>query len=213
MFKKLIPQTLQTLSKASKEYNSYCPFVLDHKSRPVPEGIKTRYARYDDAQAIARIISENNIDSNLDYSFFFERTKKELARGGNLKGFHLIVAILDEEVVGYGRSILYTQEMVDRYKYKAPIGWYLMGLTVLPEYRGCGIGDLLTQERLRHIGQISTKAYYVVNEKNKTSIKMHEKYGFKIKEKGPGFLKIAFNDGLGILYECSLINRESNGLL
>ncbi len=193
--------------KAQREYNSYCPFKEGHNSQPLPQEVTTRYANLDDAAAIARLATDNNIDPDLDYAFFLERTKRELYRGGNVRGFHIIVAIYNGEVVGYGRSILYTQQIVKNYRYPSPVGWYLMGVTVSPKYRGMSVGKILTKKRLDHIGQVATKAYYVVNEENSTSIKLHKSFGFKLLKKGPGFLKVKFNNNAGMLFECDLSGK------
>lgn len=208
MFKKFIFNSISPSKGQQKEYNSYTPFVGDYKSSPLPESVNTRYATSDDAHKIARIISENNNDPELSFDYFLKRTRSELAHGGNRKGFHIIVAEVEGEVVGYGRSIYYSEQMIKNYTYPAPVGWYLMGVTISPEFRGQNIGALLTKKRLAHIKQVSSKAYYVVNQNNKTSIKMHEKFGFKERQRGPGFLKVKFNGGLGMLFECNLISKE-----
>ncbi|RZF22369.1 GNAT family N-acetyltransferase [Halobacteriovorax vibrionivorans] len=208
MLKNFISKTIKAQKMQQKEYNSYTPFVVDYKSRPLSNDVTTRYARSEDAASIARIINENNNDPSLDYNYFLKRTRSELAHGGNRSGFHIIVAQVGDQIVGYGRSIYYSELMIKNYSYPSPVGWYLMGVTIDPQYRGQNIGALLTRKRLDHINQVASKAYYVANANNKTSIRMHEKFGFKEKERGAGFLKICFNNGLGILFECNLNNKD-----
>lgn len=211
MIKKFIARTIST-KRRQDEYNSYTPFIGDYKSDPLSSEVKTRYATSEDVEEIAQIINDNNIDPKLNHDYFLKRTMSELTYGGNRSGFHMIVAEVNSQIVGYSRSIYYSEMMIRNYRYPAPIGWYLMGVTILPEFRGQSIGALLTKKRLDHIKQLSSKVYYVANADNKTSIKMHKKFGFKEIGRGEGFLKIRFNGGKGVLFECDLLNKDKDGL-
>lgn len=192
------------VKKHQQEYNDYSPYINGHSSQPLPVNIKVRYATYEDASAVAQLAAQNNVDPNLDFGYFLDRTEKELCRGGNLNGFHIVVAEVNNEVIGYGRSIYYNEKVIQKYSFPSPVGWYLMGVTVSPKYRGQGVGHLLTKKRLEHIGKLSNRAYYIANEENITSIKLHESFGFRLLKKGPGFLKVKFNNDAGMLFECIL---------
>ena len=65
-----------------------------------------------------------------------------------------------------------------------------MGVVIKPEFRRCGIGQRITEERLIRISENSKEAYFIVNSHNKASIELHEKLGFKKIEEGEGFLKL-----------------------
>lgn len=192
---------------SQREYNSYTPYVEGHKVEPIND-LLIRYAREEDAKELASIMANNSSDPNLDFEFFYDRTKKELYRGGNVKGFHIFVAIVNHQIIGYARSIYFNEKVISKYRYPAPVGWYLMGVTVIKEFRGRGVGAQLTQYRLNHIKQVSSRAYYVVNENNKTSIKLHESFGFKEVQRAKGFLKVEFEDGEGVLFECLFHSKD-----
>jgi aminoglycoside 6'-N-acetyltransferase I len=85
-----------------------------------------------------------------------------------------LVAVLDGAVVGAAKTHEYaTADSV------APAGHYLGGVTVHPGVRRMGCGTALTRARLAWIWERSDTAYYVANENNVASVRMHRPLGFE----------------------------------
>lgn len=73
------------------------------------------------------------------------------------------------------------------YKYlEAPDTWYICGVAVLPEYRGCGIGTKLMQlarEQARSHGFERTSL--VVFEENAAALRLYERLGYSVVDRAP----------------------------
>ncbi len=110
---------------------------------------------------------------------------------------HLFIARVGEEVAGFGKSRLF---LGDEYAYE---GWYLSGLIVKPEYRGCGLGRALTKRRIDELRGITPNIYYFVNSSNRVSIELHEGFGFKLLLEPFDFPRVEFTDGHGCLFALS----------
>lgn len=109
----------------------------------------------------------------------------------------LFVAKVDNEIVGFGKSRLFTGE---EYLYE---GWYLSGVIVKPKYRGCGIGRALTEKRVNVLREFAKSIYYFVNSNNRVSIDLHAKLGFKLVVEPFEFPNVKFDPGHGCLYVLS----------
>ncbi len=79
-----------------------------------------------------------------------------------------------------------------------------MGLLVLPSFQRLGIGEQLTNIRIKFCRDLTNELFYFANVQNLASIRMHESYGFKEVERNSSFLGISMDDGEGILYKLNL---------
>jgi GNAT superfamily N-acetyltransferase len=60
-----------------------------------------------------------------------------------------------------------------------PDGWYLGGVVVTPTHRRQGIAARLTRARLDWIAARAERAYYFTNERNRASVDLHARFGFR----------------------------------
>ena len=129
-----------------------------------------------DTQAILDIINYNIINSTAlyDYNIRTFEQQKSILDDKLSKGFPVIIAEIDSEVVGFG---LYSEfRFREAYKFTVEHSVY-----VNQNFHGKGIGKILLQEliRLAKAQKLHTMIA-VIDEENQSSIEFHEKFGFKI---------------------------------
>ncbi|GAA3114960.1 ribosomal protein S18 acetylase RimI-like enzyme [Kribbella aluminosa] len=90
---------------------------------------------------------------------------------------YTVVAEIDGEVVGYALVLRHQISPTDPPN-TAPGGYYLIGLIVAPEHRRHGIGELLTQERIRWTAERADEVYYFANVANGATLDLHLSFGF-----------------------------------
>ncbi|MFF0342950.1 GNAT family N-acetyltransferase [Kribbella sp. NPDC004875] len=90
---------------------------------------------------------------------------------------YVAVAVVDDEVVAYGGVIRHDRSPADP-PTTAPSGFYLIGLIVAPEWRRYGIGDLLTQDRMRWTAERADELYTFVNLANGAILDLHQRFRF-----------------------------------
>ena len=137
-----------------------------------------------DTQAILDIINFNIINSTAlyDYNIRTYEQQKSILEDKLSKGFPVIVAEIDSEVVGFG---MYSEfRFREAYKFTVEHSVY-----VNQHFHGKGIGKILLQELIRLAkDQKLHTMIAVIDEENQSSIEFHEKFGFKtvgvIKESG-----------------------------
>lgn len=140
-----------------------------------------------DTQAILDIINFNIINSTAlyDYNIRTYEQQKSILEDKLSKGFPVIVAEIDSEVVGFG---MYSEfRFREAYKFTVEHSVY-----VNQHFHGKGIGKILLQELIRLAkDQKLHTMIAVIDEENQSSIEFHEKFGFKtvgvIKESGYKF--------------------------
>ena len=140
-----------------------------------------------DTQAILDIINFNIINSTAlyDYNIRTYEQQKSILEDKLSKGFPVIVAEIDSEVVGFG---MYSEfRFREAYKFTVAHSVY-----VNQHFHGKGIGKILLQELIRLAkDQKLHTMIAVIDEENQSSIEFHEKFGFKtvgvIKESGYKF--------------------------
>ena len=140
-----------------------------------------------DTQAILDIINYNIINSTAlyDYNIRTFEQQKSILDDKLSKGFPVIVAEIDSEVVGFG---MYSEfRFREAYKFTVEHSVY-----VNQHFHGKGIGKILLQELIRLAkDQKLHTMIAVIDEENQSSIEFHEKFGFKtvgvIKESGYKF--------------------------
>ena len=140
-----------------------------------------------DTQAILDIINFNIINSTAlyDYNIRTYEQQKSILEDKLSKGFPVIVAEIDSEVVGFG---MYSEfRFREAYKFTVEHSVY-----VNQHFHGKGIGKILLQELIRIAKEQKLHTMVaVIDEENQSSIEFHEKFGFKvvgvIKESGYKF--------------------------
>ena len=140
-----------------------------------------------DTQAILDIINYNIINSTAlyDYNIRTFEQQKSILDDKLSKGFPVIIAEIDEEVIGFG---MYSEfRFREAYKFTVEHSVY-----VNQHFHGKGIGKILLQELVLSAREqkVHTRVA-VIDEENQSSIEFHEKFGFKvvgvIKESGYKF--------------------------
>jgi len=151
----------------------------------------------DDVDDLAAIAAEREGESIDRWQVLFTRLLDACASGMEL----LLVALVDDTVVGYGRVSHYTPP-ADAPANTAPEGWYLTGVVVDQAFRRRGVGLALTRARIRWIAERSTTSYYFANAMNQSSIDLHGHVGFVEVTRDFWFPGVAFMGGTGILFRC-----------
>jgi ribosomal protein S18 acetylase RimI-like enzyme len=83
----------------------------------------------------------------------------------------LFVAEANGEIVGYSRAV-HARAPAE------PEGWYLLGVTVAPQWRRKGIGEELTRRRMQWVAERADTVYYFTHPDNLASQALHERLGF-----------------------------------
>jgi ribosomal protein S18 acetylase RimI-like enzyme len=169
-------------------------------NKELPSELCIRPATIADAEAVGRISAERESGVAAEHAERFRREVRDASKRGTSQ---VLVAELDGQVVGFGRTRYFDEERCGAAG-EAPEGWYLAGVVVDPRFRRRGVGSRLTTERLEWIAQRSGSAYYFANALNRVSIALHERFGFAELARGPEFCGVSFTGGEGILFEVDL---------
>lgn len=146
--------------------------------------IKIRPYKTEDTQAILDIINHNILHSTslYDYNVRSYEQQKNILEEKIHKNFPVIVAELNNQVVGFG---MYSEfRFREAYKFTVEHSVY-----VNENFHGKGIGKLLLQEVivLARKQKLNTMIA-VIDAENQSSVAFHEKFGFKtvgiVKESG-----------------------------
>ncbi len=149
--------------------------------------IKIRVYKTEDTQAILDIINYNILHSTAlyDYNIRNYEQQKAILEDKINKGFPVIVAELNRELVGFG---MYSEfRFREAYKFTVEHSVY-----VSENHIGKGIGKLLLSELIQLAkAQGLHTMIGVIDSENKGSVAFHEQFGFKtvgiIKESGYKF--------------------------
>ena len=129
-----------------------------------------------DTQAILDIINYTIINSTAlyDYNIRTFEQQKLILDDKLAKSFPVIIAEIDNEVVGFG---MYSEfRFREAYKFTVEHSVY-----VNQNFHGKGIGKILLQELIRLAKEQKLHTMIaVIDEENQSSIEFHEKFGFKI---------------------------------
>ena len=137
--------------------------------------VDVRAATTDDIEAIARIdeaYGGGSVETLVPrIAASFERIARE-----KIRWYHWVASV-KAEVVGYAicRFHAWSERNGDS---GLPEGWYLAGLTVLPNHRRRGVGRALTEHRTTWLSKRTDVVYYTAAEVNGPSIELHEALGF-----------------------------------
>ncbi len=129
-----------------------------------------------DTQAILEIVNYNIENSTALYDYKPRSLQNQITifEDKLKKGFPIIVALLNEEVIGFG----YYSEFRFREAYKFTVEH---SVYVKNDFHGKGIGKLLLKKLidLAKAQKLHTMIG-VIDSENQSSIDFHEKFGFKI---------------------------------
>jgi ribosomal protein S18 acetylase RimI-like enzyme len=138
-----------------------------------------------------------------------ELWREALTRDVERPEHHLVVAAIDDQVVGYGRLRMFEPES-DAPPDTAPRGYYLTGVFVHPDRRRQGLAAALTEARLRWISERADEAWYFANARNSASIDLHRRFGFEEVTRRFSFSGLTFEGGEGILFRARLPTTAGN---
>jgi ribosomal protein S18 acetylase RimI-like enzyme len=182
------------MSKVNEDFN---PNV---KSSKAPLGLNFVKAEAKHVQGVFELMFIRN--PKIDKEILHKRLTREIIEISNGIDYGLFVSILDGEVVGFCRFFTSDNTPLEKAKFDHPSGMYCMGIIVHPNYRRMGIARYLFDKRLEVIKSLGVKEIFsMVDLDNPTSLSMHESFGFREIERGPGFFIVAFDCGEGILFQ------------
>lgn len=149
--------------------------------------ISIRPYKETDTQAILEVINFNILNSTAlyDYNIRTLEQQTEMLKEKIDKNFPVIVAVLNEKVVGFGYYGDF--RFREAYKYTVEHSVY-----VDKDFQGMKIGHLLMEKLIELAKKQKLHTMIgVIDAENQSSVKFHEKYGFKtvgtIKESGYKF--------------------------
>lgn len=179
------------------------PFNPDIKSSAPPENIFFKLADRAHIRSINLLMSARNpLDKMEDID---KKTHKEISLNMTDPEYRLFVALLDNEVVGLCRLYNSRKLAPEKLKFEAPEGWYAMGTLVSSQYRRKGIAKFLSEERRKFLKSINVSTLYsMVDVENKTSLKMHQEFGFEEVARAKGFLHLDFPNSSAILFKLKI---------
>jgi phosphinothricin acetyltransferase len=149
--------------------------------------IKIRPYHTDDTHVILDIINYNILHSTALYDYKPRTLENQIVifEEKRQKGFPIIVAVIDDEVVGFG----YYSEFRFREAYKFTVEH---SVYAHPNHHGKGIGKLILAELIELAKEQKLHTMIgVIDSENTSSIEFHKKFGFEnagfIKESGYKF--------------------------
>jgi ribosomal protein S18 acetylase RimI-like enzyme len=161
-----------------------------------PEGLALRPATRGDLDALAALRAARD-EMPVDAArAIFER---QLARADAC----VLVAAAGGAVVGYG-VVARFEPPPDAPGNCAPAGWYLAGVVVAEAARRRGIGAALTEARLAWIAARAPRAYYFASARNRATIDLHARCGFRELTRDFWYPATSFTGGVGILFAAEL---------
>lgn len=176
------------------------PFNPEIKSTPPSKELRFEIAGEEHIEAITNLMHLRN--PNAEISFLEKRVSDEVTKLNDGESYGVFVATIKNKVVGFCRFYHSDKVPPEKIKHDHPIGIYLMGIVVDPDYRRKGVASFLHEQRLMWLSSIDVdRVYSVVAIDNLTSQAMHEKFGFHKVSEVLGVLTVSFDLGRGILYE------------
>lgn len=138
--------------------------------------IKIRPYQISDAETIVGILNYYILNSTALYDYEVRTTEQQQAIFDDKikKGFPVIVAVIDEIVVGFG----YYSEFRFREAYKFTVEH---SVYVAPDEHGKGVGKIVLQNLINLAKQQKLHTMIaVIDAENESSINFHEQFGFEI---------------------------------
>lgn len=185
-------------------FAEYEPRPAGTSAEPLPAGMLVRPATGADAVPLAGIAHERH---GGDAGKLTEGFAAELSAGGEGGDRLLLVAVVDGAVAGFARVRRF-EPAPDAPGNAAPAGWYLAGIVVARAWRRRGIGRELTRRRLAWIAARAPEAWFFANARNRVSIDLHVKLGFREVTRDFWYPGTSFVGGVGILFRAGLGNAR-----
>ena len=132
-----------------------------------------RHATRKDAPALAQLHHARHSTDPTETEIRIRDHLDEIASGLQ---FAVCVALLDQQLVGYGMVGYRAMDTLGARN--LPSGIYLAGVYTLPAYRMRGIGHALTQYRIQWANGQADRVYYYTHQDNQASIALHSSLGF-----------------------------------
>lgn len=152
--------------------STFEPWVASRVDVPAPPArLTVREAMAQDIEgcvALAELVSDG---SNVNWSELFRHNVEHNDR-------YLVVAKVDDELIGYGRTA-WSEPDPAAPPNAAPAGFYLVGLVVDPSWRRRGVASAIISARLAWVALRASDAWYFADVRNRVSIQLHERAGFK----------------------------------
>ncbi len=170
-------------------FAAYDPEAKGHRDSITSGQLVVRGAQVPDVPGILAVNASTGRDSG--GSLAMEESIAEVT-------LMVVVAWIQGQVVGWVKTHFWSFS-----DGLALEGYYLGGVTVMPEWRRRGIGSALTQARLDWIWTRSTAAWCVVNAANLASIDFHARWGFQEVDRSARFHNTKFAGGVGLLMQAT----------
>jgi RimJ/RimL family protein N-acetyltransferase len=176
------------------------PFNPDIKSISLQDNIHFELAEEKHVDSICKMMAERNPLEKIEE--IKKKTEREISLNKNDPEYRLFVAVIEDEVVGLCRFYHSRGLPKEKIKFASPDGWYAMGTLVSEQHRRKSIAKFLFQERLKILKSFNASALYsIVDITNKTSIRMHQEFGFIEESRAKGFLHLDFQNSEAILFK------------
>ncbi|WP_407318943.1 GNAT family N-acetyltransferase [Isoptericola halotolerans] len=166
----------------------------DLDGRPLPAGV--RRATVSDLPAIGAV------QDVAGQSLLLDGIRAAILDSGRL----VVVAEAGGAVVGWAKT--HHHPGADGI---APAGQYLGGVIVHPAWRRRGLAVALTTARMVWIGGRSDRAHLVVNARNRASIALHDRWGFRDVGRAASFHGVTFTGGVGLLMTAPVPGQPREG--
>lgn len=167
-----------------------------------------RVATLDDVDGLARLAVAENRRSPSDGrgSTSLDHWRDLFTDNLGRDDRHVTVAEAAPGLVGYARTVRF-EPAADAAADAVPAGWYLLGLSVDPDWRRRGIARALTEERLDWVAARADEAWYFANARNRVSLALHASLGFAEVTRDFSFPGVEFRGGVGVLCRIDLTGR------
>lgn len=176
--------------------SNFADYQPDAARQDLRTPVEIRPARDEDLDACAALIVTRTGGSAADRR---ERLVADLENPDR----YTVVACVDEQVIGYAAVIHHEVSPADPPNI-APSGYYLIGLIVSPDWRRHGIGELLTQERIRWTASRANAVYYFANQANTAILDLHKSSGFVELTRDFTFPRAPLKPGTSVLLRAEL---------
>ena len=175
----------------------FADYEPERHGGPALDGLRTRVAAEGDVEALAALRVARGDATPDEARLSFQHLLGRARRDGAL----VLVAEHRGCVVGYGAANPLGPPLPD--------GWYLGGVIVSESMRRRGVGTRLTRERLDWIATRAAEAFYFVNERNRSSIDLHARFGFREISRDIRVPGVTFTGGVGLLFRADLSKPEA----
>ena len=168
-------------------YAEYSSTVHGH----VHAGVGVRVAESSDASAIVAVdvTRQPRPDTHLAW------VTEELVRTDALH----VVAEVDGVVIGSSAVKVWSGHG------DVPLGWYVSGITVVPEWRRRYVADRMLSAELAWMDSRGGSTWSVVSAANGASIDLHHRHGFREVARAATFAGLTFTGGTGVLLRRSAV--------